>query len=401
VAIALVVLAGAFLHAQTAPDDGAPDPVAVRVRIGPLWMNPTISMPNVGIDTNVFNEPPNVTPKRDATITIAPRTELWLRMGSTWLSGIIAEEIVWYQTYASERAANSTYTLAWKAPLNRLVLTTRATWLSTRNRPGFEIDERARRTEPLYSGSVEVRGFAKTYVGIRGTWTQVRFDQAAFFNGSSLRDQLDRTADSVGITLRHELTPLTSLTLSATRSKERFTTATSRDAKSDDYSAALSFDPAALIRGTASFGYKRYKPESADLAEYHGTTAAVALTYTVFGSTKFSGTITRDVEFSYDINQPYYVMTGETLSIAQQIFGPFDVVVRGGDQRLKYQSRAGAAVIEPDRTDRLRSYGGGIGIHMGPTLRLGFNIDNERRRSVLTAREYKGLKYGSSITYGS
>src|SRR5205807_921419 len=128
-----------------------------------------------------------------------------LRMGRTWLSGMLAEEIVWYQTYASERAANDIYTVGWKAPLNRIVVTTSATWLSTRSRPGFEIDARAKRREPQYSGSIELRGFAKTYVGVRGTWKQVRFDQNAVFKGSSLRDQLDRTAQAAALTLRHEL----------------------------------------------------------------------------------------------------------------------------------------------------------------------------------------------------
>jgi putative beta-barrel porin BBP2 len=400
-ACALVLVFAAAGAAQTPPPgDGGPDPATVRVRMGPLWMNPTVSMPNVGIDTNVFNEPLHLNPKRDFTITAAPKTEFWLRMGRTWLSGVVAEEIVWYQTYASERAANDTYTIGWKAPLNRVLMTTSATWLSTRSRPGFEIDARAARQEPQYSGSLELRGFAKTFLGVRGSWRQVRFDDAAVFKGSSLGDQLDRTGESAAITLRHELTPLTSITVSAGRSKERFTTALSRNSTTEDYSIALMFDPAALLKGNATIGYTVYKTESADLADYRGTTAAIALTYTLLGSTRFAGTITRDVEFSYDINQPYYVLTGGTLSIAQQVFGPFDVMARAGDRRLNYRSRAGAVVTNPDRTDRVQTYGGGFGIHLGPTLRLGFNLDNERRTSVLTDREYEGLKYGSSITYG-
>ncbi|HXI31274.1 MAG TPA: hypothetical protein VNG89_22710, partial [Vicinamibacterales bacterium] len=34
-----------------------PDPAKVRVRLGPLWMNPTIALTNIGVDNNVFNEP--------------------------------------------------------------------------------------------------------------------------------------------------------------------------------------------------------------------------------------------------------------------------------------------------------------------------------------------------------
>ena len=69
-------------------------------------------------------------------------------------------------------------------------------------------------------------------------------------------------------------------------------------------------------------------------------------------------------------------------------------------QRLEYRTREGTTVAAPDRTDRIRNYGGGVGVRMGEELRLGFNIDNERRTSVLEDREYKGLRYGVSITYG-
>ena len=371
----------------------------VRVRIGPLWMSPTISMPNVGIDTNVFNDPITVTPSRDFTVTVSPKIDLWLRMGRTWLSGLIAEDVVWYQEYTSERSVNDTYTIGWRAPLNRLVLATSATWLSTRARPGFEIDARAHRTEPTYTGSAEVRGFARTFIGVRGRWTQVNFDEDAVFEGSSLQQQLDRTATAAAITLRYELTPLTSITFSGGRSEERFEFAQSRDSTSDDYSVGLTFDPAALLKGNATVGYTAYKPGAADLPSYRGTTAAAGLSYTLLGSTRLSATMTRGVEFSHDIDQPYYLLTGGTGSIAQQIFGPVDIVARAGAQRLEYRTRAGATVTAPDRTDRVRSYGAGVGFRLGQELRLGFNLDRERRTSALADRQYEGLKYGTSVTY--
>src|SRR5258705_13543268 len=107
-------------------------------------------------------------------------------MGRTWLSGLVAEDLIWYRKYSNERGANNTFTIGWKAPLNRLVLTTNASWVKTRSRPGFEIDSRARRKEPQYSGSIEVRGFAKTYIGVRGSRSQVKFDEDAVFDGNSL-----------------------------------------------------------------------------------------------------------------------------------------------------------------------------------------------------------------------
>src|SRR5207344_367133 len=90
-------------------ETGGPDPAKVRVRLGALWMNPSISLSNLGIDQNVFNDPPERQPKEDFTVTIAPKIDLWVRMGRSWLSGSIDEQFVWFQTYSSERSANNRY----------------------------------------------------------------------------------------------------------------------------------------------------------------------------------------------------------------------------------------------------------------------------------------------------
>ena len=113
-ALALALAAVAPLSAQTS--EGGPDPAQVRVRIGPLLMNPTMALTNLGIDDNVFNEPEDLLPKRDFTATLTPSTDLWVRMGRTWISGTVKEELIWYQKYATERAANSGYRRLLVAP---------------------------------------------------------------------------------------------------------------------------------------------------------------------------------------------------------------------------------------------------------------------------------------------
>jgi hypothetical protein len=397
-AIALPVLLSAPALAQTT-DDGGPDPATIRVRIGPLWMNPTIALPNVGVDTNVFNDPPEREPKQDFTMTVSPKADLWLRMGRTWLSGSITEDVVWYQKYTTERSANHLFNVAWKAPLNRVVLSTGATWIRTKARPGFEIDARVRRREPAYAASAEVRSFARTFIGARGSWRKVAYEDVEFL-GNNLRDELDRTTTSAAITVRHELTPLTSVTFGAGRTEQRFRSA-ARNSASDDYTVSFSFDPAALLKGSVTFGYTNYRPESADLPGYRGSTVDVTLAYELLSATRFTGTINRAVEFSFDNDQPYYLLTGGSLSIAQRIVGPFDLVGRATAQNLNYRSRVGDLYpVQPERTDSLRSFGSGLGYRMGQDVRLGFNVDRERRTSILPERGYKTMRYGVSLTYG-
>jgi hypothetical protein len=397
-----LVVAGALFAAvspaiaQTA--EGPPDPSKVRVRIGPLLMNPTIALNNMGVDNNVFNDA--TAPKQDFTVTLTPKTDLWLRMGRTWLKGTIKEDVVWFQKYTSERSANNTYTLKWNVPLNRLSASTSATWLKTRERPGFEIDSRSQRGQQAYSASAEIRALSKTFIGVRGDWSMVDFDKNALFRGTNLQEQLNRNARSVALTLRHQLTPLTSLTFNAGESEDRFDVSKARNSKTRAFDAGVTFDPFALIKGNVTFGYHDFQPASSDVPGYQGSTMSVNLGYTLLGATRFGVQAIRDVQYSYDVNQPYYLLTGFSGSIAQQIFGPFDVVGRAGAERLEYRTRAGAVVLEPDRTDHVQSYGVGVGYHFGQSVRLGVDADHQRRTSPIPANHYKGMRYGTSLTYG-
>ena len=81
----------------------AQPPESVRMHLGPLFVNPTIALTNAGVDTNVFNEATQDSPKEDFTLTLAPATDAWLRMGRSWLNATVREDIVYYQKYR-ERA---------------------------------------------------------------------------------------------------------------------------------------------------------------------------------------------------------------------------------------------------------------------------------------------------------
>jgi hypothetical protein len=87
--------------------------------------------------------------------------------------------------------------------------------------------------------------------------------------------------------------------------------------------------------------------------------------------------------------------------VSQQIFGPVDVVVRGRLGRLEYRDRAGAVVAAPDRLDRVESYGGGVGYHLGRDMRIGVNIDHSRRDSAVELRRFQGWLYGVAVTYAT
>ena len=68
----------------------APDPDAeANIRFGPLSLKSTIALTNLGVDTNVFNQADADQPQSDFTMTFSPTTDVWLRMGRTWITGTV------------------------------------------------------------------------------------------------------------------------------------------------------------------------------------------------------------------------------------------------------------------------------------------------------------------------
>ena len=399
-AAVVAVAFGAAVPASAQPPEGGPDPAKVRVRIGPLWMNPTVSVTNFGIDQNVFNEPDSASPKQDFTLTATPNTDVWLRVGPSWLDGSVKEELVWYKTYTTERAANSTYRIGWKVPFNRLAFDVGGSYANVRDRPGYEIDARSLRIETRANGSVEMRTLSKTFFGVRAERLRTNFDKDAVFLTSNLHTELNHVTTTAGFFVRHQLTPLTSVMVTASRIQDRFDFSSLRDSDSNIGAVTLTFDPFALIKGTLTVGYRDFRPSSAGLADYRGLTTAVNLSYTASEMTKFTVKANRDIEYSFDIVQPYYLLTGFEGSIMQQLFGPVDVAGRLGFQSLAYRDRAGAVLTVADRVDRVRTYGAGVGYHLSRDLRVGVNVDRSQRDSDVAFRQYRGLRIGTTVTYG-
>ena len=246
-------------------------------------------------------------------------------------------------------------------------------YLNTHDRPGYEIDRRAG-TEVGFNGSVEIRALSKTFFMSRPP-PRYQSDQDAQFSNVLWFD-LNRTETTAGLNVRHQLTPLTSLTLDVNREQDRFEFTPVRDSNSTQISGGVKFDPFALIKGSASFGYRDFQPLSPTVPGYQGSTAAVALSYVALGSTKLGLGLKRDVEYSYDINQPYY-SDGDASSIAQNLRSGRSWDARRAAAGLSRPCRRHSAA--PGHADRAQT-GGSIDITSAETSD-GVSIDNYSRVS--------------------
>ncbi|MBI4887695.1 MAG: outer membrane beta-barrel protein [Acidobacteria bacterium] len=383
----------------TFAQSGADPDADATMRFGPLALKSTLTLSNVGVDKNVFNQADAEKPQSDFTLTFTPTTNVWLRMGRTWFSGIIKVDWVYYNRFATERSANGTYTAGVTRTFNRLSLRGNAGHIGTRERPGFEIDARSQRVENSSDAEVSLRTLSRTYLGIRAAQRHVSFNQGAVFLGVSLAEELNRTSTGTAFLVRHEMTPLTTLSLEISRDNEQFELSPDRNADSTRVAGRAVFQPLAVVNGFALVGYRRFTPVHGDVPPYRGVVADVGLSYSLRGSTKLSVSIGRDVQHSFHDNEPYYVDTGITGSVQQQVYRSFDVLARMGTRRLAYRNRTGAAVPLSNRTDIGRTFALGAGYRLGSDKRVGFLVERQRRGSDVERDRYSGLRFGFSLTY--
>jgi hypothetical protein len=399
---ALLLLASLVGAAPAAFGQTVVDPrTDAQVHLGPLYLTPSVALEEFGVDTNVFN---SADEKRDFTFTLAPHVDAWVPFARrALLTTSVTTDVVYYQTYASERSINPEVRVRGDAFLGRLSPFAETSYLQSRQRPNFEIDVRSRRDERAVRAGINVRLTPKLSVELANRQGDVKYDAGATFNNVSLRETLNRESRLAAVTVRHAVTPLTTLILRAERGSDRFQFSPLRDSTTLRVTPGVEFKPIALVSGSGFVGFRRFTPESASLQPFSGIVANAALSYTLLGSTRFTVTADRDVTYSYERVQPYYVVDGYGLSVRRQIVGRTDVT--GGVQRQKYSYRdlllPGAVSADLNRVDVTRTWSASFGYRVGESARVGFGtLYRERASNSARFLDYQGLRFISTVDYG-
>src|SRR5207244_1228451 len=135
------------------------------------------------------------------------------------------------------------------------------------------------------------------------------------------------------------------------------------------------------------------------LPSFRGVVASVDATFIV-RATRVQAKVARDVAFSYQEEQPYYVITDTGLTITERLGYTWDAVARGGYQRLDFRRLVSLSDVAP-QLDYIVQYGGGFGYRAGRVLRVGLDATYFRRHSsAVAARDYRGFRAGLSVSYG-
>ncbi len=372
--------------ADTAPTAGVLD-------FGSIKVAPGFVVQQLGHDSNVFDEHENQ--KEDWVFHGAPDVSVFSGLRWFKLSAYASSELVYYKTYTSERSIGHQYRARLDTNLSRVHPFVGGGRSRTRTRPNGEIDVRADQQLEEVSGGVafDLGPFSQLYGSV------VRYSNGfenGIEDGVDLPTTLNRQSYSYSGGVKTEITPITSLTLSGTLTRDEFESAVHRNSEVRTAMASLRIGPEAQISGAVSLGYRDYVPEDPLVRPYRGLSAQAVLTYAFLEYGRFTGTFNRGQEYSFDDREAYYLETSYGLSYTHRLFAEIDAQVRGGRSVFNYGFREGS----PDRDEHLDSGAVSLGYNLRNRTRIALNYELARRRSPLVVeRNYDRTRVYVSWLY--
>lgn len=373
------------------------------IHVGPFYLRPALSLKELGVDTNVFNDAGEQ--KSDFTFTLTPQVDVAVPVARRALvKATLGTDVVYYARFDSERSLNAQAVVLAEIYLQRVTLYVKEAYINSRQRANYEIDQRARRLQNDIEGGLSVRFTPKFSVTVSKRRGETRFDDDVVFLGQRLKDTLNQTSDTYAVTARHKRSALTTLGVRYERQEDRFPLSPVRDTESFRVMPGVEFKPRALISGSAWVGYRNFAPRDSLLPAQSGLVSQLALSYTLLGATTFGVSYDRDFQFAFEVARPYFVDNGVGIFVRRAIAGKFDVVANAARHRYTYQPLAvQPADAEPvrERIDTTDNYGVNLGYRAKRQTRIGLGVSYWTRVSpVETSRNYEGLRIGTTVTYG-
>ena len=388
------LLAASAAAAQSSPQR---DPVEdAPMRVGPFGLTPVIVIRDVGRDNNVFNESTDA--KSDFTATLSPKLDVITHPGPLLLTLSTTSDYIYYQKYASERAANIGSSVRADFTFGPVRPYLSASGGNTKDRVNREIDARARHRDRDYTAGTRVQLYEGLFVSGGVRQTSITYDEDAVFRGENLAENLDKQMKGVDASVGVALTPLTTVSVSVSKERDRFDLSPERDSDTLRIMPTVTFSPLAMLNGTAAFGYRRFTPVSPLVPDYRGFVANLTLGTTIHERHRIDASFGRDVQYSYEEADVYYVETSIQGTWTWQVTGPLDLRLSGSRARMHYPARE----LDPSTDeDFATTYGAGVSWRLRPTLRAGVNADWRGRDSERgDDRGYDNRRIYATVTWG-
>jgi Putative beta-barrel porin 2 len=360
------------------------EPTTGILMVGPIRFAPGVTIREIGYDSNVFDEPPEQSPKEDYVFSAMPDVSAFVRMRLFRVSAYAGSELTYYQKYESERSSGYSGRSRIDLLFSRVRPFVGFGRVRTRQRANGEIDVRADRLEEELSGGVAFDLSAHSL--IYGSWARNRSQyENAIQDGIDLSQTLTRERDEYQAGIKTDLTPLLSVQLYGSYHEDVFKFDPRRDTKNTSGLATFRIAPEAVFTGFVTVGYKDLRPSDPFSKPFRGLTGSAAISIPILEIGRITVTGQRGTEYSFDAEEAYFVENSAFLSYTHRIAGAVDVQARAGRSLFDYSARDRL----PAHKDTLDVAGGSVGYNLRNRTRIAVNYEYSKRRApALASRNY-------------
>jgi hypothetical protein len=308
--------------------------------------------------------------------------------------------LVYYREFADERSIDYAADARVDGDLGRFRPYGLASRLDTQERLNAELDIRAPRIQTVVAAGARLFATPKMGLLMDVRRSSLKFDDASVFDGVLLSHTLNSEVGIIEGGLEFYVTPLTTVSVTASRQQDRFDSAPERDADTFRVMPSVRFEAPAIVEGSLAVGYRRFDGIDPELPDYTGLVFKGTLAHTLLERTRLELLLSRDVEYSFEELQPYYLMTGFRLTVTHQIREAIDARAAVSRENLDYRAQGIAGGESADRRDRSDVFTVGGGYRFRPNLRVGLDFEHARRVSDRAERTYDRSRLLGSFSYG-
>ena len=145
------------------------------------------------------------------------------------------------------------------------------------------------------------------------------------------------------------------------------------------------------------------------LPDFRGLVAQLGLSYTLLGATTFGVSYNRDLTYSYDELQPFFVDDSVGASVRRALGRRFDALVSADRHAYEYKDMLESKTatvgdtprVDAPRVDTTWNYSASLGYRVGREGRVAVGVSYWHRDSTTRIfRAYDNLRVGTTMTFG-
>jgi hypothetical protein len=135
-----------------------------------------------------------------------------------------------------------------------------------------------------------------------------------------------------------------------------------------------------------------------------GVAYQALLNWSLYGRTIFDLSAGRNITYSYQDTEPYFLLNNVRLVVTQPLPGWFEFYGGYDWEHMAYSWSRDAIATQgrSDRVDKLTGVNGGLGMRLGRAFRVKVGVEKARRRSIEDPlQNFNRTRILSTVTVGS